>query len=201
MSQSWLFTDTGDDRDKRCKRLVERCGYGAAALTILPIPGSEIVGVMPLHVAMIIGVGEIYGVDVTRASAADLVVQIGSTVGLSLVGSHLAITAGKILLPGLGGLVAAPFMFASTMALGAVARAYFLGGNKLVEHEVRGIYEDTVKRAKDAFDPARAKSDEAKSIADDAAAQGRKEAPPADAPAATAHPRPSVDELADRLAD
>jgi hypothetical protein len=112
-------------------------------------------------------------------------------------------TAGKILLPGLGGLLAAPFMFASTMALGAVARAYFLGGGRLVEQEVRAVYEDTVKRAKEVFDPARARSDEAQSIATDAATQGRKDERPSAAASGDAaeRPRPTVDELADRLAD
>jgi hypothetical protein len=61
---------------------------------------------------------------------------------------------------------------------------------------MRGIYEDTVKHAKQVFDPARARSDEAKDIASDAAAQAKQGERPAEA-----GPRPSVDELAGRLAD
>ena len=114
-----------DPRDERVRVLIERCGYAAAALTILPIPGSEIIGVMPLHVGMVIGIGEEYGKTLTRESAVELITRIGATVGLSLVGSRLAMTAGKVILPGLGGLVAAPFMFASTLAIGTVARLYF----------------------------------------------------------------------------
>jgi uncharacterized protein (DUF697 family) len=193
MAQSWLFGDPEDDKDRRCKKLVERCGYAAAAVTLLPIPGSEIVAVMPLHVGMVVGIGDVYGVKLTRQSAAELVLKIGATVGLSLVGSRVAMTAGKIILPGLGGLVAAPFMYASTLAIGAVARAYFSGGGSVAESEMRAVYEETVKRAKETFDPRRAKSDEAQSMAKEAAAEadGKKEEPKKSA---------SVDELGDRLA-
>lgn len=189
MIGDWLFGDTGDTRDARCRRLVERCGYAAAALTILPIPGSEIIGVMPIHVGMVIGIAEEHGVQLTRESATDLILKIGATVGLSLVGSRLAMTAGKIILPGLGGLVAAPFMFASTLAIGSAARAYFEAGGGLDEDEMKRVYERTVRRAKRSFDPSKARSREARDMAERAAEEGSAGAPKA-----------SVDDLAERLA-
>lgn len=196
MIQDWLFGDTGDSRDARCRRLVERCGYAAAALTILPIPGSEVIGVMPIHVGMVIGIAEEHGVQLTRESATDLILKIGATVGLSLVGSRLAMTAGKIILPGLGGLVAAPFMFASTLAIGAAARAYFETGGGLDECEMKRVYERTVKQAKEAFDPTRARSREARDMAERAASESAAGA----SETAAAAPKASVDELAERLA-
>jgi uncharacterized protein (DUF697 family) len=199
MAQTWLFGDSDNDQDRRCKKLVERCGYAAAALTILPIPGTEIVAVMPLHVGMVVGIGDLYGVKLTKQSATELVLKIGATVGLSLVGSRVAMTAGKILLPGLGGLLAAPFMFASTLAIGAVARAYFHGGGAVAESEMKAVYEETVKRAKEVFDPTRAKSEDAQSMAKEAAAEAGKDESKSDAPA-TAKKSASVDELGDRLA-
>ncbi len=193
MIQDWLFGEASDPRDVRCRRLVERCGYGAAALTILPIPGSEIIGVMPLHVGMVVGIAHEHGVQLTRESATDLVLKIGGTVGLSLVGSKIAVTAGKLILPGLGGLIAAPFMFASTLAIGAVARAYFESEGQLSDTEIKRVYERTVEKAKSVFDPRKARSDEAKSVATEAASQ-ESSAP------AEPKPRASVDDLAERLA-
>lgn len=192
MIQDWLFGDPRDPRDVRCRRLVERCGYAAAALTILPIPGSEVIGVMPIHVGMVVGIAEEHGVKLTRESATDLILKIGATVGLSLVGSRIAMTAGKLILPGLGGLVAAPFMFASTLAIGAVARAYFENDGQLTESEMKRVYERTVEKAKSAFDPRKARSSEAKDMAEEAA---REEEARADS-----KPRASVDDLAERLA-
>ncbi|MCA9604506.1 MAG: SHOCT domain-containing protein [Myxococcales bacterium] len=184
-----------DAREERVKTLIERCGYAAAALTIIPIPGSEVIGVMPLHVGMVIGVGEEYGKTLTRDSAVELISRIGATVGLSLVGSRLAMTAGKIILPGLGGLVAAPFMFASTLAIGTVARLYFASDGDLSAREMKRAYDDELKRAKAAFDPSRARSAEARRAATEAVESEDGDEKPAPGAAA-----PSVDELADRLA-
>jgi len=175
--------------------LIERCGYAAAALTILPIPGSEIIGVMPLHVGMVIGIGEEYGETLTRESAVELITRIGATVGLSLVGSRLAMTAGKVILPGLGGLVAAPFMFASTLAIGTVARMYFANDGDVSDRQMKAAYDREVRRAKRDFDPARARSEEARRRAEQAVAEGDD-----DDVAAADDDAPSVDELADRLA-
>jgi uncharacterized protein (DUF697 family) len=163
-------------------RLVETCGYAAAALTILPIPGSEIIGVMPLHVGMVIGIAHHRGRTITRESATSLLLQIGGTVGLSLVGSRLATTAAKLILPGLGGIVAAPFMYASTLAIGACADSFFRNEGRLSEDEMRELYNRTVKNAKSAFRPDKMREKDAMDQAASAVAQG-KEAPAA-APAA-----------------
>ncbi len=154
-------------------RLVETCGYAAAALTILPIPGSEILGVMPLHVGMVIGIAGHHGRTITRESATDLLLQIGATVGLSLVGSRVATTAAKFVLPGLGGIIAAPFMYASTLAIGSVADAYFSANGHLSEDQMRKVYERTMKSAKQAYNPAEARNEEARRRATEAVRQAQ----------------------------
>ncbi len=159
------------DRAAAAKKLTEKCGYAAAAFTLTPIPGTEVVAVMPLHVGMVTGIGHIYGVELTRASSSKLVLRIGGTVGLSLVGSRIALTAAKTLLPGLGGLIGAPFMYASTLALGAVARAYFEHGERLDDEQMKSIYTQTAKRARQDFDPAQARSTEVQDLASKAAAE------------------------------
>ncbi|MGE0706998.1 MAG: DUF697 domain-containing protein [Planctomycetota bacterium] len=171
------------ERDEAARDLSEKCGYAAAALTILPIPLSEVVAVMPLHVGMVVGIGNIYGADVTRDSAQHLILRIGATVGLSLIGSRLATTAAKVLLPGLGGLISAPFMYASTIGIGTVARIYFENQGQLSDAEIKSLYNDQFKQAKQRFDPSKAKSGNAQDLARAAAAQAKDE-PAAPAPAA-----------------
>ncbi|MFK8004515.1 MAG: SHOCT domain-containing protein [Polyangiales bacterium] len=183
------------DRASRIEQLTDRCGYGAAALTIIPIPGTEVLGVMPLHVGMVIGIADEYGKTVTRESALELVTQIAATVGVSLVGSRLAMTAGKILLPGFGGLLAAPFMYASTKGIGHVATLYFEQG-ALSEAEMTRAYKRAQSEAKSAFDPTRAKSAEAREMAQKAQSEAGTEPSESAAPKKAA----SVDDLADRLA-
>lgn len=190
--QDYLFGPPADERERRSRQLIERCGYATAALTLLPIPGSEILGVMPVHVGMVLGIGEAYGAELTRESATELLAKIGATVGLSLVGSKLASTAGKILLPGLGGLVAAPFMFATTVALGTVARLYFESGGRMTDAEMREVFERAKAEAKKIFDPDRARSREARDMAESASEASSHPTP--------SGPRPTVDDLAERLA-
>ncbi len=45
--------------------LVETCGYATAALTVFPIPGSEVLAVMPLHVGMVVGIANHHGRRIT----------------------------------------------------------------------------------------------------------------------------------------
>jgi uncharacterized protein (DUF697 family) len=155
--------------------LIERCAYATAALTILPIPGSEIIGVMPLHVGMVVGIAHHHGHTLTRESAGELLLQIGATVGVSLVGSRLATTTAKILLPGLGGIVAAPFMYASTIAIGACADNWFARDGDVSSDELRDTYNRVMRGAKRDFDPGRVRDPEAVRMAREAATAGKVE--------------------------
>ena len=166
-----------NERDAAANDLIEKCGYAAAALTIIPLPGSEVVGVMPIHVGMVVGIGHIYGHALTHQSATDMVVRIGATVGLSLVGSRIATTAAKLLMPGLGGILAAPFMFASTYALGRVARAHFESDGSLSSEEMKSVYEQATKDAKKSYDANRSKASEAQNAATEAAQADTKGTP------------------------
>ena len=153
--------------DERSWTLIERCGYAAAALAVLPIPFSETVGVTAVHVSMVIGIARIHGIELERDSAVKLVLRLGTTVGLSYIGTRVAIGLAKLVFPVLPGLVGAPLVFASTMGLGSVAKAHFASPDQeLSDDEVRNLYRSTIDKAKGTFDPTRAKSDDAKSDAE-----------------------------------
>ncbi len=166
-----------NERDDAAVELIEKCGYAAAALTLIPLPGSEIVAVMPVHVGMVVGLAHIYGHSINKESATDIVLKIGATVGLSLVGSRLAATAAKIVLPVFGSLLAAPLVFASTFAIGAAARAYFESNGEISDEDIKRVYKKAAEQAKSAFDPSRAKSDEAKKAAEAAQKEEARETP------------------------
>ncbi len=165
MLQDFMNKFFGKSDNSDVDDLIEKCGYAAAALTIIPIPGSEIIAVMPIHVGMVAGIAQAYDVDMTRESAMDLVLQISATVGLSLVGSRIATTASKILLPGFGGIISAPFMFASTLALGNVAKAYFETEGHIDKRSMKDLYKDMVKKAKKDFNPDHMKDNDVKDMA------------------------------------
>lgn len=160
---------TEAEKDAAASELATKCGYAAAALTIIPLPLTESVATMPVHVGMVIGIGHIYGVEMTKEGATELILKIGATVGLSMVGTGLAIAAGKVLLPFLGGLAGAPFSFANTLALGLVARHFFKSQGEISDDEIRTLYKNTAKAARKEFDPTKARSKHAKDMAQAAA--------------------------------
>ncbi len=179
---------TPEEREEAARGLIERCGYAAAALTIISIPATEYVAVIPLHVAMVVGVGHLYGEELSKDSAGELILRSGATAGLSLRGSRIAITAGKLLLPGLGGLLGAPFMYASTISIGTVARIYFQRQGKMTDEEIKDIYKDALKRARKNFDPKRARDSKAQDLAAAAAAESKSGSTPLVNPDAAAAP-------------
>lgn len=140
--------------DAAADALIEKCGYAAAALGLVPLPGTEIIAVMPLHVGMVVALGDLHDVSLSRESAAELLMQIGGTVGVSVIGSRLAMTAAKTLLPGFGGLVTAPLLYGTTLGLGAVARAWFACGGRMDPGAMRRTYRSAKRRAR--FDGRRA---------------------------------------------
>jgi uncharacterized protein (DUF697 family) len=186
------------EREEATRDLTEKCGYAAAALTILPIPLTEVVAVMPLHVGMVVGIGNIYGADVNKDSAQHLILRIGATVGLSLIGSRIATTVAKTFLPFLGGVISAPFMYASTIAIGSVARMYFQNQGTLSDAEIKDLYNTQFKRAKKGFDPKRARSSKAQDLAKAAAEEAKSspsEAAGAAAPEAAEDPVARLERL------
>lgn len=181
--------------DERSWTLIERCGYAAAALAVLPIPFSETVGVTAVHVSMVVGIARIHGIELERESAVKLVLRLGTTVGLSYLGTRVAIGLAKLVLPVLPGLVGAPLVFASTLGLGAVAKAHFASPDQeLSDDEVRDLYRAAIDKAKGRFDPTRARSDDAKK---DAEALATPVAPAA--AAAEPAPTPTTERALDRL--
>lgn len=158
-----------EEREKSASRLIETCGYAAAAATLLPIPGSEIVAVMPIHVGMIIGLSQVYGIDMSRETALELLTRIGTTVGVSFVTTRVATLFAKIALPGLGGFVGAPLIFASTLAIGAVARTFLSREGEVSSEEMKDIYKQTVRDAKSHFDPSKMRAKDMQDLAGKAA--------------------------------
>lgn len=143
-------------RRARAWTLVERTGYAAAAATTIPIPGSEWIAVLPLHVGLVIGVGEIFGCALDERGAAELVKRVGAVVGLTYLGGRAITTVAKLMLPGAGGLAGAVLTFAATLGLGAVVIAFFEREGALDEGEIRELYGEALRGARKRFDPRRA---------------------------------------------
>jgi uncharacterized protein (DUF697 family) len=149
------------ERRKISKDLVTMSSFGAAAATVVPIPGSDFIAVTAVQASMVVAVGRVFGRELTMAQAKEIVMELAAVCGLGLLAQKGFATITKILLPGLGGVLAAPYAFAVTYGMGNAAMTYF-GNKDLTKETIKRVYEEAVaegKRifSKDTFDQFRKK--------------------------------------------
>jgi len=77
------------DRQRRqdAERIVDRYMWiGAGVLMVTPLPGVDLLGTAAVNAQMVMEIGKVYGVQLSRSSAQDLAVSVGRTLaGLGLI--------------------------------------------------------------------------------------------------------------------
>ncbi|KFE68922.1 YcjF family protein [Hyalangium minutum] len=129
---SWL--DTLDDirtrdfskvpakeRDAMARDVINMSSYAVALVAISPLPLTDVVLTLPIQTGMVMTVGHIYGRKVTKASAQELLIELGTTAGVGL----LARQGIKALIPVLGALLTVAPAYAANWAMGRVAMEYY----------------------------------------------------------------------------
>jgi uncharacterized protein (DUF697 family) len=135
-----------DDRNKAARDVVNMCSYACAVVSVSPIPFSDAVLMLPIQTAMVMTVGHIYGRKLTQAAAKDLLLELGTLVGVSF----LARQGIKALLPVVGALLTVPAAFAANWAMGRVAMDYFRAGG-LSKDKMKEAFEQAKKEAGSIF--------------------------------------------------
>lgn len=129
---SWL--DTLDDirtrdfskvpekeRDRIAREVINMCSYAVALVAISPLPLTDVVLTLPIQTGMVVTVGHVYGRRVSKASAQELMLELGTTAGVGL----LARQGIKALIPVLGAILTVAPAYAANWAMGRVAMEYF----------------------------------------------------------------------------
>ena len=110
--QSRRLSDAGrqllsDQRQSDAEVVVDRYSWiSAGVLAATPLPVVDLLGAAAVNAQMVVEIGRIYGVSLSRASAQDLAVSVGRTLaslgvikgGLSLIGSALSLNLPALLL-------------------------------------------------------------------------------------------------------
>lgn len=135
-----------DDRNKAARDVVNMCSYACAVVSVSPIPFSDAVLMLPIQTAMVMTVGHIYGRKLTQAAAKDLLLELGTLVGVSF----LARQGIKALLPVVGALLTVPAAFAANWAIGRVAMDYFRAGG-LSKDKMKEVFDQAKKEAGSIF--------------------------------------------------
>ena len=125
------------------------------ALELLP-QGLATMAIVPLQMKMVYGVGKAHGISLDKGHIKELIAAVG--VGMTsqvvegfardllggLAKKFLDKTAGKMV----GVATGAAMSFATTYALGQVAKQYYAGGRKLSSVDLRALFGREVERAK-----------------------------------------------------
>ncbi len=130
--------------------LIVMSSFGAATVTLLPIPLSDFMVVTPIQASMVTAIGRVWGRELTLEESKHVVLELAGVCGLSLVAQKGFATLTKILLPGLGGVLAAPWAFAVTYGMGRVATQYFRH-RELTRTAMKTIFDQAVAEGKSAF--------------------------------------------------
>jgi uncharacterized protein (DUF697 family) len=179
-----------DDKRRSANDVVMMSSYAGAAASVVPIPLAEMAILIPIHTTMVMTIGHIYGRPITKTEAKRVVVELGAVAGLSLAARAAVSALKKLVMPALGGVIAAPVTFALTWGLGRVSIAYFQNPH-LSRDELKKIFHDAVKEGKEAFsmetlERFRQKEDDGTPVEERSEEPSREEAeapepPPADA--------------------
>jgi small GTP-binding protein len=88
------------DRQRRgdAEAIVDRYAWiGAGVLMATPLPGLDLLGAAAVHAQMVVEIGRVYGVTLSRASAQELAVSVGRTLaGLGLIKGGVALLSGAL---------------------------------------------------------------------------------------------------------
>jgi len=125
------------------------------ALELLPQSWASM-AIIPLQVRMVYRVGKVYGYELDQGHIKELLATLGvgltsqyvEQIGRKLVGGLLGKVAGGMI-GGLGGAATSmAFSFASTYALGHLAKRYYAGGRLMSTELLRQTYQDLLGSAK-----------------------------------------------------
>ncbi|MEB3335470.1 MAG: GTP-binding protein [Cyanobacteriota bacterium] len=85
-------------RGQDAARIVDRYMWiGAGVLMVTPLPGVDLLGAAAVNAQMVVEIGRVYGVDLSRETARDLALSVGRTLaGLGLVKGGVGLLTGAL---------------------------------------------------------------------------------------------------------
>lgn len=142
-------------RDAELDRMVLNYAILNGALELLPQSVASM-AIIPLQMKMVYRIGHAYGYELDRGHVKDLLATLGvgltgqylEDIGRKLIGGLLGKAAGRMV-GSLGrGATGVAFSFATTYALGQVARRYYAGGRNMNTQMLKDAYASTLEQAR-----------------------------------------------------
>jgi uncharacterized protein (DUF697 family) len=142
-----------DDAD--LDRMIERYAITNGALELLPHALASL-AIIPLQMKLVYRVGQRYGYSLDRAAIKDLLATLGvglggqylEDVGRKIVGGLFGKVAGRLVGGVARGATGMAFSFATTYAIGHVAKCYYAGGRTLSRAALEATFRSILQDAK-----------------------------------------------------
>jgi uncharacterized protein (DUF697 family) len=114
----------GNLEHEETMRIIKERSLWCAGVSLEPVPFLDLAVILPLHIKMVIDIGETYGFGLSRERAKEIALELAGTIALNYA-ARLATRSAMKAIPIFGAVLNAPLVYTSTYALGVVAERYF----------------------------------------------------------------------------
>ena len=136
--------------DAKVEQIIKVTSISCAAIALMPIPFADFPVLTAIECAMVMKLGQLYGFEITKERAFNILKELGGVVGLAWIGKNLILLGYKTVVPFLGGFFTVPMVFGVCYGMGKVASLHF-------EHKKAGKKFD-LQHAKELFNHAQTKA-------------------------------------------
>lgn len=120
-----ISIDTKKSKEENISEILLVASGIAAAVAVQPIPFADFPILTAIEVVMVKRIGEVYGFAFSFDRTKEILIELGSVVGLAILAKNLILTGYKTVIPFAGGFFTIPLVFGSCYAIGRVADYYF----------------------------------------------------------------------------
>lgn len=132
---------------EKARDIARSFAISAAGIVLVPLPFSDLVFLMPIQTAMILSIGKAYNI---KDPPEKTLAHISAACGASVFGQITTLFVAN-LIPIIGKLVSAPFVYGWTYGLGEVAIRYFEAQGELQGDELKDVFKKVSRDATRAF--------------------------------------------------
>jgi uncharacterized protein (DUF697 family) len=133
----------------RAREIARNFSLWSAGIVLFPVPFSDLVLLMPVQTAMVISIGKAYGV---KDPPERMLAHIAAACGASVFGQITTLFLANMI-PIMGKLISAPFVYGWTYGLGEVAMRYFESQGQMSHDELKSLFKQVSKEATRSFRP------------------------------------------------
>lgn len=133
-------------KTSRSRKIIHSVAVAAAAVAISPIPVSDVAILIPMQAGMVAKIGKIFGYDLSKYQAKEIMVVAGGGIVLRYAFQVLV-----KLVPVVGSIIGPVIAYGGTVAIGEASLAYFKSGMTITPEDLGEVFKKAKEQAKSEF--------------------------------------------------